>query len=172
MPVVVSSTNDYLELLNANAYEKGSLILHMLRKDLGDSTFWKCLRSFYNEFAGRNANTDDFRTTCEKVSGKDLKKFFQQWLYTPGHPRLDVIWNYNKATRSAELTIMQQQDTNFEFPLQLKVALANGQSILKTFQIKDKRSLHSISVESPPSSLELDPNADLFFEANLKKVTK
>ena len=92
-PVIDEST-DYMKLLNANNYQKGGWILHMLRRQLGDSLFWKSVQKYYSTYAGKNADSHDLQLIFEKVSGKNLSAFFKQWLYTPGIPKLDVTWSY------------------------------------------------------------------------------
>ena len=84
-----------MKLLNANSYQKGGWILHMLRSQLGDSVFWKSIRKYYATYAGRNADTRDLQKVFEKVSGKNLKQFFNQWLYTTGQPELEITWRYD-----------------------------------------------------------------------------
>src|SRR6266487_5059218 len=92
---VVDSLSPLLSLLNANSYQKGSWVLHMLRKDMGDSLFHVFIQTYYDRYKGRNANTDDLEKIAEEVSHKDLKQFFTQWLYTPVIPRLNIQWQYN-----------------------------------------------------------------------------
>ena len=52
--------------------------------------FWKGIRNYYAKYKGSNANTDDLRKVMEQASGQDLKLFFKQWLYTAGHPHLNI----------------------------------------------------------------------------------
>ena len=77
-----------MELLNDNSYQKGSWVLHMLRRKLGDAIFQKGIQAYYATYKGRNASTDDFMHVMEKVSHQNLQTFFKQWLYTAGHPQL------------------------------------------------------------------------------------
>lgn len=169
-PVVDFSTNDYLQLLNANSYQKGGWVLHMLRRQLGDSTFWNSLRTYYNEFAGKNAVTDDFRRILEKTSGKDLKKFFEQWLYTAGHPWLDVEWKFDKTSKSTQVTIRQLQNVPFEFPLEIQLMLPVQNTLIRTVEVKEKITTISMPSTSEPKTLIADPNANLFFEVSVKQA--
>ena len=56
---IVDETKDYMELLNINSYQKAGWVLHMLHRQLGDSIFWKSVRSYYAAYAGKNADTKD-----------------------------------------------------------------------------------------------------------------
>lgn len=170
VPVVDSSTSNYLELLNANSYQKGGWVLHMLRKQLGDTAFWNCIRSYYLKYSGKNAVTDDFRNIAEKVSGKDLKKFFIQWLYTPGHPQLDIQWKYDPVSKACVVTVNQQQSMLFEFPFEIKMEISSQNIFTKAFVIKDKRTTVSIPVPSRPLKMILDPDINLLYEGVVKEI--
>ena len=74
-----------MKLLNANSYQKGGWVLHMLRRQLGDSVFWKSIREYYATYAGKNADTQDLQEIFEKVPVKNWMNFFTNGLYTPGH---------------------------------------------------------------------------------------
>jgi aminopeptidase N len=81
---------DLMSLLNANSYQKGGWVLHMLRMEVGDSSFRKIIRTYYDRFKGKNAQTADFAAIAREVSGKDLGYFFRQWLFRPGVPQLEI----------------------------------------------------------------------------------
>ncbi len=83
---VINPTRKYLSLLNANSYQKGALFLQTLREKTGDTVFFTILRSFYNKYKYRNADTDDFRAMVEQVTRKNWKTFFTDWLYLPKLP--------------------------------------------------------------------------------------
>lgn len=168
-PVVDSSTTNYVELLNANSYQKGGWILHMLRKQLGDAVFWNGIRSYYGQYAGKNVLTDDLRRTMEKVSGTDLKQFFQQWLHTPGHPVLDIQWKYNAASTLFSVNINQQQTLPFAFPLEINVMISGNRSITKTIMIKDKLTSLSMPLVTRPVEILIDPVANLLYEGMVKE---
>jgi aminopeptidase N len=156
-PVIDTAVSgNYMQLLNANSYQKGGWVLHMLRRKLGDTLFWKGIRNYYAKYNSGNANTDDLRVIMEQASGVDLKQFFKQWLYTAGHPQLNITWKYNTAGRSIELQIAQTQDVLFDFPLEVAV---DGQ--LHTFQITNKNTIIHIAQKQKPVNITIDPNVNL-----------
>lgn len=168
--IVDSSTTNYLDLLNANVYQKGGWVLHMLRRQLGDSVFWNCLRSYYSDFGGRNAITDDFRKVVEKISGRDQKKFFQQWLFTNDHPKLTIQWKYNAQANQVTINIDQLQSTIFEFPIDIKIAGSNNNDVLiRRIDIKDRKTETKISLSFNPSQVLPDPAVDLFYEGKTER---
>jgi aminopeptidase N len=163
-PVVDSSVTNYMELLNANSYQKGGWILHMLRRQLGDSTFWKGIRTYYNRFAGKNATSGDLQTAMEEVSGQDLKQFFHQWLLVPGHPVLDIQWKYNALNKEITITVIQQQSTVFTFPLELVIG---GE--IKTIFVKDKKTTARFTALTSPT-IKADPYVNLLFEGTAREM--
>jgi aminopeptidase N len=162
-PVVDSSVTDYMELLNANSYQKGGWVLHMLRRQLGDSIFWKGIQTYYNRFAGKNAVTGDLCRVMEEVSGKNLKPFFIQWLFTGGHPRLNVTWKYNAVKKLIDITVIQQQEVMFQFPLEIQVDGA----LTKQIAITDRETRVSIPYTKKPATVILDPQINLLFEGHI-----
>lgn len=132
-PVVDSLTKDFMTLLNANSYQKGAWALHMLREMLGPQVFMQGVKNYYKKYAGANASTDDFRRVMEETSGKDLKLFFTQWLYTPGHPVLKISQAYDAGRKKMSVMITQQQGTLFSFPLDVEVG-----GVKKRLQVSKK----------------------------------
>ncbi len=169
-PVVdTTAGTDLMELLNANSYQKGGWVLHMLRRRLGDSLFWKGIRTYYTAYAGKNANTDDLEKVFEKVSHENLQIFFKQWLYTPGQPKLNIEWKYNAAKKIVTIKIEQTQNKLFEFPLE--IGFSNGnKTIVQSVSIKDKIATKEIPLNIIPMRIIADPNVNLLFEAEIKEL--
>ncbi|MEP7108096.1 MAG: M1 family metallopeptidase [Ferruginibacter sp.] len=168
-PVVDSSEKEnYMALLNRNSYEKGGWVLHMLRRKMGDTLFWKGIRRYYADYAGKNASTDDLRKVLEEVSRINLKEFFQQWLYTPGHPELQVKWKYNEKNKAVILYILQEQKQLFSFPLEFAF-IAGGplKNDNQTFLIKEKITQLEIPVTIRPTQVIADPATNLLFKGSI-----
>jgi len=163
-PVVdTSEKNNLMHLLNPNSYEKGAWVLHLLQTKVGDSLFWKSIRTYYKTYAGRNANTTDLEKIFENVTHQDLKTFFNEWLFTPGQPMLKVQWNYDKTKNLVRIKIEQTQKDLFEFPLQIAFKSAD-KTVLKTIYIKNKITEKNIPLMIKPTQMILDPNVNLLFE--------
>ncbi len=167
---VIDTSSDYMKLLNANNYQKGGWILHMLRRQLGDSIFRKSIRAYYSTYAGKNADTKDLQTIFEKISGKDLSGFFQQWLYTPGIPKLDIQWKYRAAEKKLELTITQSQAVAFSFPLELQINTGSAKEPRQTVQVNKQKQVFTISCDRKPVKIIPDPATSLLFSATLTEV--
>ncbi|XHR94324.1 M1 family metallopeptidase [Mucilaginibacter sp. UC70_90] len=152
-PVVDTAVKTkFMQLLNANSYEKGGWVLHMLRRKLGDDVFWKGVRNYYSKYQGGNANTDDLRRVMEQTSGKDLKQFFTQWLRTAGHPHLAVSWKYNEKDGYIAINVTQNQAYVYNLPLEVSV---DGQ--LLTVPVKEKSTTARFRVKAKPADVKVDP---------------
>lgn len=169
LPVVDPYTRDYMKLLNPNSYEKGSWVLHMLRKEIGDSAFWQGVRKYYSTYAGKNADTEDLRKIFEEISGKDLKQFFKQWLYTAGHPVLKVDWSYDEKSKQMKVQVDQQQKEVFTFPLDVKLTNAEGKNVYSSLKItRASETFYLPSIENP-TQLILDPDTFLLYEGKVNR---
>jgi len=156
-PVVDTAVkSDYMQLLNANSYEKGNWVLHMLRRKLGDGAFWKGLNTYYLKHRGANANTSDFREVMEQISGQNLKPFFKQWLNTAGHPDLDIKWTYDAKTRIVDITVDQKQSALYSFPLEVNI-----DNELHTINMTGKSTTVHIAAGKIAPTVHVDPNVNL-----------
>lgn len=94
-----------------NVYQKGGMVLHMLRQRMGDEVFFRATREYLRRHAFGTAETADLRETFESVSGQSLERFFTQWVYRPGHPELgiDYEWHADETGAGGELEIKVEQ---------------------------------------------------------------
>lgn len=164
-PVINPQVKDYNELLNPNSYQKGAWILHMLRQEIGDEAFWRTLRQYHEKFYLSNAFSEDFQKVAEEVSGKNLKSFFQQWLYQAGHPIIKFEWKQSSKKKKVKVNIKQiQEGATFSFPLELYIETELGEQLLKTIKINSKEEKLNLNVKGKITRITLDPDVKLLFE--------
>jgi len=168
-PVIDTTEQEYTRLLNANSYEKASWFLHMLRNKLGDDIFFKGLQKYYHDYRNKTALTKDFQLVMESVSGKDLDRFFHQWLWSAGHPVLKVSWGTEttgKQIDNQQIMIRQRSKQLFSFPLEMNILYEDGSSELRKFEItgKQQEQHYSVKNSSKIKTIKLDPNTILLFE--------
>jgi aminopeptidase N len=145
----------------------------MLHLQMGDSVFQMFIRTYYDRFKGKNADTDDLEKIAEEVSKKDWKQFFTQWLYKPGIPQLSVQWEYNEKDKTVSVTVNQLQTAGvFQFPLQLAVKSQTAREKLVTFQVSKPSETFSIGVADAGVKLILDPLVSLLFDGTLEKTNQ
>lgn len=164
-PIHDTETEDLMALLNANNYQKGAWVLHMLRIQLGDDSFFNGLRQYYADHKGGTVTTEDLRAALEKASGKDLKEFFQQWVYGVGHPTYKAVWSWSRITNIASLDLTQMQpDGVFTVPVTVEFVLQNGIH-RETIFPRAKSTKVRISLPSEPTELRIDPDGAILKDA-------
>jgi hypothetical protein len=90
-------------VFRAVLYNKSAMVLHMLRRLVGDAAFFKGLRTYYGEWRYAKAGTDDFRLAMEKASGVDLQPFFDAWIFGVEIPRLRLTSAVEGSTATITL---------------------------------------------------------------------
>lgn len=88
-------------------YQKGAVVLGMLRQSIGDSAFFTGLRSYLLAHYNANAVTSDMKSAMETASGANLTDFFDQWVYGKGWPKVEV--DYRRIGLGWEVVIRQVQ---------------------------------------------------------------
>jgi aminopeptidase N len=125
-PVIDTAQTDYLELLNANSYQKGGYVLAMLHRMLGDSAFFGGLRAYYAAHRDGNAASDDLRHALEQSSGRQLEWFFDQWLRRPGVAAPTIGWAYDASAERVTMLVLQDSSRSYALPLSVAVTDATG----------------------------------------------
>ena len=168
-PIFDRDTEDLLDLLNPNSYQKGAWVLHMLRSSLGDDVFFRGIRNYYRAHESRTATTEDLRTVLEKTSGRNLRAFFARWIYDSGHPQYELSWEWQR-NRELRLTLRQVQPGNpflDHVPLTIRTASGTRDVVLKPV---GKTTTTTIQSREKPLGIELDPRNTLLKEAKVAGV--
>jgi aminopeptidase N len=116
-PIVSRKYRYSEELMDRHAYEKGGFVLSMLRAQLGDDAFFKSLSHYLKKHAHGVAETSDFRIAIEEVTGRNLSRFFEQWIHGAGVPELDVECKWDRDQRAVTLLVKQVQSLDDGTPL-------------------------------------------------------
>lgn len=136
-----------------DVYAKGAVVLHMLRQRLGDDAFFEGTRRYIDRFAFQQVETDDFRHVMEEVSGLSLERFFEQWCYRPGLPRIDIAMEWaddpgEERAGELKITIEQTQRIDaanpayaFTLPVHIRARMA-PQRALREVESDDSASDH------------------------------
>ncbi len=103
------------------AYDKGSLVLNMLRNYLGDSAFFKGINLYLTRYRFQSAEVHQLRLVMEEVSGKDLNWFFDQWYFGSGHPKVTIDYRYDDTAGKVMVVVSQRQTRPFSAPLTIDV---------------------------------------------------
>lgn len=145
-------------------YAKGAVVLHMLRHLLGDTIFFRSLRSYATDPALQysTAVTMDFWTHCEMVSGRDLGPFFAQWVYGEGVPTYETSWHWHSETTPPSLSIIIKQPAGrttpavYSMPLDIRIATMERETTITVLNDAAEQTV-TIPLKSKPLTVTLDP---------------
>lgn len=148
-------------LFSNTIYDKGAWVLHMLRKETGDSSFFNILRAYYEKYKYSNASTENFIKIAEDISKKDLGKFFDQWVYTGEDIiNLDYIWKVEKSGDKyktiIELKQTQKKYNTYHFTVEV-LLIAGEDNLVKTFYVDSRNQKIEIVSGIFPHEVVLDP---------------
>jgi len=141
---ITSSTSGAIYLTDAQAldvnrifstrltYNKGAMVLNMLRFKLGDDNFFQGLQNYLNDpgLAYKFAHTPDLQSHLEAASGVSLTEFFNDWVYNQGYPIYNIT-AHNIGAGQTRITINQTQSdpsvSFFEMPVPVRLTGSGGQ---------------------------------------------
>ncbi|MBN1940512.1 MAG: M1 family metallopeptidase [Candidatus Aminicenantes bacterium] len=163
--LVTPASPDLRNILSTNSYQKGGWFLHMLRRLVGDETFWKGISEYYSRFKNGTALTDDLRAVMEEASGKNLEPFFRQWAFTPGQPEIGGDWSYADGVLTVNLRQLQGGETVFRTDIDLGfVPEAGAAPNVETVRMEGREETFSFKLEKEPADVVLDPNVWLLWK--------
>jgi aminopeptidase N len=155
---IVDSSNNLLQLLNSNNYNKGAWVLHSLRGMTGDSAFFQGIRNWYAHYRDSTAMSEDFQHEMEQASGQDLGWYFRQALHQPGYPKLEISYQWNAGNKTLVLFLKQTQpDAWGLYRMPGYELLIDG--LLVRVEVDGRVSTYTFDqFTAPPKSIEADPN--------------
>ena len=169
-PLVTRRYDSSWSMFDRHLYPGGAWRLHMLRHYLKDEVFWTGIQSYVSSHMWKTLHTSDFRKSMEKVSNIALIKFFDQWIFGKGFPKLSASFSYDLEKKSASLTLKQKQKSESRgvglFDLDVEVAFEIASEwITKTISMTDKsaESKLEFTCASRPTQIVVDPNAKILF---------
>ncbi len=155
------------DMFDAQTYEKGAWITHMLRKELGEERFWKSLKLYIKRHKDGVAETEDLRRAVEDATGRSMQEFFGQWLYSPGTPSLKLESSWDQSEKKLTLKISQKQEHG-RFVLKLPIELVGRAGRRVTVDISKKEETFSWELPARPRQIRVDPDMTLLAGYELK----
>jgi aminopeptidase N len=143
------------DMFDAVSYNKGGKILHMLRNYLGDKAFFAGLNEYLTANQYGTGEAHQLRLALEKVSGKDLNWFFNQWYFGAGHIKMDVSYHFNDAAKSVTVKLEQQTEKPFEFPLTIDV-YEDAEPKRYKIWVSKKQEEFTIKYDKKPALINVD----------------
>jgi aminopeptidase N len=167
-PIVTHTYETASELFDRHLYEKGSLVLHMLRAKLGDDDFFRSIGRYVVDNAFSSVETAHLAAAVEETTGMNVDEFFDQWLYRPGHPSLQVTYIQNSSGPPTIRVRQKQEEPAFKFDLTLKAQYKSG-ATYHTLKVEEKDQLFSVPLEKGLMYLSVDPNFQLLATVDFER---
>jgi aminopeptidase N len=169
--IVRRDFNNPEEQFGFHAYPKGSWILQMLRSQLGEDLYRRCIKTYLERHAFGTVVTEDLNKVIEELSGRSFDQFFNQYVYHAHHPELAVNYSWDERAKLAKLSIAQVQKLSddvllFKVPLPVCFKGKSGAIVERTLEVKDKSEDFYVPLPEAPEIVRLDPNLTL-----LAKIT-
>lgn len=158
-PLVLDFFNKPADGRASNPYGKGASVLQMLRAYLGHDAFWRGIQAYTRDFQHKNVETDDLRRSLEEASGLALEWFFDQYVRSPGHPKLAISASADAEAGVVRIGLKQTQNADwptFTVPLDVEVATTTGTHVHRVW-MDDRASSAIIPIEGDLLYVAPDP---------------
>lgn len=161
--------NDKEDMFDLVSYNKGGSILHMLRSYLGDEAFFLGLKQYLTTYKYQTAEVHQLRLIFEKLTGKDLNWFFNQWYFGGGHPNIEISYDYNTLRKTVTVNVIQLQTEKFKFPFAIDVFEASKRTRHHVF-VDDNDASFTFPYRKQPNLIQVNADGALLCVINENKV--
>jgi hypothetical protein len=150
----------------AIGYGKSMMVIHMLRRSLGDEAFFDGLRRFYERFRHAHASWTDLIFTLTEGSGIDPDAYRAQWIERAGAPELSldmVLVNHSGGQSHVSGRLVQRPGEPYVLDVPVELRSPDGETILtQTLRLEEEGLNFTISTDEEVGSFAVDPDFDLF----------
>jgi aminopeptidase N len=159
-------------------YQKGCMVLVMLRDLMGDDAFFDGLREYGTRHAYGNASSEDFQAVMEEYHGSSLHWFFDQWVFKPGYPVYTMQRVLDLSGAPLHLNLLQTHDTLkyplYAMPVDVAILLHSGDTLRRRIDTKATGYQEIIFADIPAKDVRhaiLDPRGVLLKHVNYRTIT-
>ena len=171
-PIVCQDYDAPLDLFDRHLYEKGGLVLHVLRTELGDTLFWKGVSLYLNRHARGLVETRDLLRALEEVSGRSLGRRFEEMVMRPGHPEVEVEVAWEAGVLTCALKQTQSATDGvpsaFEVPLVLQVTGGDKKERREKVKLTARVDSLAIPCAERPRYVVVDPELRILGDVTVK----
>jgi aminopeptidase N len=170
-PIVCRQYEEPIDLFDRHLYEKGGRVLHMLRHEVGEDPFWRALSLYAQRHLNKTVETRDLARAFEEASGRNLDRFFDQWVATAGHPELEGSWQWDPDSGLGTLRLEQKQSGDRPYQLTATVRFEiGGQDRDEKVTIRERTHAFEFRLPSAPTQVIFDPGDVLLKTAKVDKA--
>ena len=174
-PLVTSYYTDPVDLFDRTTYQKGFLVLDMLRYVLGDDRFFQAISHYAKTYQNQTVVTDDFRKAVEGATGDNLGWFFEQWVYQAGYPELSITQEWDELPGRVRLVIRQTQALDemtplFRMPVDVEFTTPAGTKTVR-IEFSREREEYDFDLDAQPVMTRFDPDGRILMTVQFHKPT-
>ena len=174
-PIVHRAYERAGEQFDYRSYSKGAWVLHMLRTQLGDEMYRKCVKTYLERYALSSVTSEDFRSVIEELTGRGFDRFFDQWIYHGRHPDLTVRYSWSGKDKLAKVAVKQTQKVNEEvvlFAFKTKVRFhLPSEAIDREIAVDSTQHDFYFALQEEPNIVRFDPEFGLLANIKFDKPT-
>lgn len=138
---------------STGVYDRGMMVLHMLRTHLGDAVYDAGVRSYLARHRHDFVETSDFRRALEDASGEHLGWLFDAWVHGKGVPKIETRWAWSKG----QLTLtLSQAKPAWSAPVEIQVATETSVRTRRVW-LADGEAQLVLELDEPPTYVAVDP---------------
>jgi aminopeptidase N len=147
------------------AYPKGAWVLHMLRSQLGEALYRRCIKTYLERHQYGNVETEDLVRVIEELSGRSWDQFFDQYVYHAAQPELAVAYGWDERAKLVKITVTQNQRLSddvllFNVPLTLRFKTKSG-AVDRQITVEQKSEDFYFPLPEAPTVVRVDPELSL-----------
>jgi aminopeptidase N len=173
-PIVCNTYVEPIDLFDTHLYQKGGLVLGLIRATLGEENFWKSIKHYVTKHREQNVETLDLIRAIEETTGRNLRRLFDEWIFSAGYPEFELTYAWNDEKKLAELVIEQKQTEGqpsvtkdgattplFHLTAQIEFTLDGGNKVTHSVDIGEPRERMFFTLPSKPLMVRFDPGSTI-----------
>jgi aminopeptidase N len=150
--------HEYTPEYQSIVFQKGAMVLHMLRWVIGDEAFFKTLQAMYQQYAGKSISTDQFQKLAETASKQELTYFFAQWVTSTGVPQFTRVWSVYRTAKGYQVMGKITQDLDlFRMPVEVRVVTEGSRPVTDRVPMVGTTADFTVNVRTRPTHVIVDP---------------
>ncbi len=161
-PLVQNVFSEPIDIFDRHLYERGSVVLDMLRTELGDDLWWRAINHYVTTHRESDVLTHDLQRAIEQATGRNMDAFFQQWVWKGGHPEFKAAYAWDGKQRLATVTLDQAQEPDdtltsiYQLPLEIGF-MVNGTFERHTVRVSEAHHAFVFPLAAEPAFVSIDP---------------
>jgi peptidase M1-like protein len=154
-------------VFRALVYNKGGVVLHMLRRLIGDEAFFRGIRRFYAESRFHKASTDQLRVAMEQEAGRPLERFFERWIYGSTLPRVTFSYRVESTAGGQEVVLhFEQSGELFDLPVTVTLQYSDRRSVDVVVPVTEQTVDKRVALDGPLRSVEISRDDGMIAEVS------